>query len=119
MAQSAGFDARTLRHLAHLIAERSEGFDGFGMSISAESVSFDEDAMWVTLSDGRVLGVPLAWFPRLLHASAQARAGVTLPPSVCIGRRRTRTPRFSACWRSGGSGEGGESGVSEVSAMRP
>ena len=25
--------------------------------------------MWVTLSDGRVLGVPLAWFPRLLRAT--------------------------------------------------
>jgi hypothetical protein len=38
------------------------------MSISAKSVRFDENSMWVELSDGRVLGVPLAWFPRLLHA---------------------------------------------------
>jgi hypothetical protein len=50
------------------------------MSISAESVRFDEDAMWVTLSDGRVLGVPLAWFPRLLNATPEARAGFTLSP---------------------------------------
>ena len=50
------------------------------MTISAESVRFDEDAMWVTLSDGRVLGVPLAWFPRLLHASPEARAAWTLSP---------------------------------------
>lgn len=50
------------------------------MSISAEGVRFDEDAMWVTLSDGRVLGVPLAWFPRLLHASPEARAGWVLSP---------------------------------------
>jgi hypothetical protein len=48
------------------------------MSISAESVRFDDDAMWVSLSDGRVLGVPLAWFPRLLHASPTERAAVTL-----------------------------------------
>jgi len=27
--------------------------------------------MWVELSDGRTLGVPLAWFPRLLRASAE------------------------------------------------
>jgi hypothetical protein len=27
--------------------------------------------MWVTLTDGRVLGVPLAWFPRLLRATAE------------------------------------------------
>ena len=39
------------------------------MNISAESVRFDKDNMWVELSDGRTLGIPLAWFPRLLHAS--------------------------------------------------
>ena len=48
------------------------------MSISAESVSFDDSSMWVVLSDGRTLGVPLAWFPRLLHASATDRAKVTI-----------------------------------------
>jgi len=34
----------------------------------AKNVRFDEDTMWVDLSDGRILGVPIAWFPRLLHA---------------------------------------------------
>ncbi len=29
--------------------------------------------MWIELSDGRTLGVPLAWFPRLLHGSARQR----------------------------------------------
>ena len=48
------------------------------MSISAESVSFDDSSMWVALSDGRTLGVPLAWFPRLLHASPTDRAQVTI-----------------------------------------
>lgn len=43
------------------------------MIISAETVRFDDDAMWVGLSDGRVIGVPLAWFPRLLHADRAAR----------------------------------------------
>ncbi len=42
------------------------------MTISAERVSFDEASMWVSLSDGRVLGVPLAWFPRLCDAPADA-----------------------------------------------
>jgi len=42
------------------------------MTISAERVSFDGDSMWVSLSDGRVLGVPLAWFPRLCGAPADA-----------------------------------------------
>ena len=43
------------------------------MSISAEAVRFDDDNMWVELSDGRTLGVPLAWFPRLLHAAPEQR----------------------------------------------
>jgi Protein of unknown function (DUF2442) len=38
-------------------------------SSSATKVEFDDDSMWVTLTDGRVLGVPLAWFPRLVRAT--------------------------------------------------
>ena len=48
------------------------------MSISATAVRFDEHAMWVELSDGRTLGVPLASFPRLLRASPEARARVEI-----------------------------------------
>lgn len=43
------------------------------MSISAKSLRFDDDSMWVELSDGRTLGVPLVWFPRLLHATPAQR----------------------------------------------
>jgi hypothetical protein len=43
------------------------------MNISAKSVKFDDNSMWVELSDGRALGVPLAWFPRLLHATPEQR----------------------------------------------
>ncbi|MEN6335473.1 MAG: DUF2442 domain-containing protein [Phycisphaerales bacterium] len=39
----------------------------------AKQVRFDEDTMWVGLADGRTLGVPLAYFPRLLNASAEER----------------------------------------------
>jgi hypothetical protein len=48
------------------------------MSISATAVRFDEDTMWVELTDGRTLGVPLAWFPRLLHGSPAQRERVEL-----------------------------------------
>lgn len=48
------------------------------MSISAESVRFDDDVMWVHLTDGRILGVPLAWFPRLMDATPEARTRVTI-----------------------------------------
>jgi hypothetical protein len=49
-------------------------------SISATGVRFDDDSMWVTLSDGRTLGVPLAWFPRLLHASREQLEDYELSP---------------------------------------
>jgi hypothetical protein len=43
------------------------------MSISATKVKFDSASMWVELTDGRTIGVPLAWFPRLLKATAKQR----------------------------------------------
>jgi Protein of unknown function (DUF2442) len=43
------------------------------MTISPKSLRFDDDCMWVELDDGRILGVPLAWFPRLLHATKAQR----------------------------------------------
>jgi Protein of unknown function (DUF2442) len=48
------------------------------MDISALSVNFDEESMWVELSNGRTLGVPLARFPRLLHATPAQRRRVEL-----------------------------------------
>ena len=44
----------------------------------ATSVSFDSDNMWVRLYDGRQLGVPLAYFPRLAKASAAQRKRYTI-----------------------------------------
>ncbi len=41
------------------------------MSSLAKSVNFDKDMMWVDLLDGRKLGVPLAYFPRLLSAAPE------------------------------------------------
>jgi hypothetical protein len=43
------------------------------MNTSAKSVRFDDNSMWILLSDGRTLGIPLAWFPRLLHATPEQR----------------------------------------------
>ena len=34
--------------------------------------------MWVDLTDGRTLGVPLAWFPRLLGATPAQREHVEI-----------------------------------------
>ena len=45
------------------------------MSISAvaRTLAFDQCTMWVELEDGRSLGVPLAWFPRLSRATPEQR----------------------------------------------
>lgn len=43
------------------------------MSTLAKSVHFDDAMMWVSLVDGRQLGVPLAFFPRLLQARPEQR----------------------------------------------
>lgn len=40
---------------------------------AAETVTVTEDTLTVELSDGRSLSVPLAWFPRLVHATAAER----------------------------------------------
>jgi Protein of unknown function (DUF2442) len=48
------------------------------MDISARAVRFDDDSMWVELSDGRTIGVPYAWFPRLLNASRGQREAVEI-----------------------------------------
>ena len=39
----------------------------------AQTVICDKTTLWVTLRDGRELGVPLAYFPRLLKATAKQR----------------------------------------------
>lgn len=39
----------------------------------AKSVHFDLDNLWVVLEDGRQLGVPLVYFPRLLRATPAQR----------------------------------------------
>ncbi len=48
------------------------------MTISPKKVWFDEASLWVELSDARTIGVPLAWFPRLLEASPAQREAFEL-----------------------------------------
>lgn len=60
---------------------------------SAKALRFDDDSLWVELVDGRVLGVPLAWFPRLRRA----------------GRGHLRGRLVG--WASGSCGEAADGGV--------
>jgi hypothetical protein len=48
----------------------------FSASVADERVSgveFTEDALSVSLRDGRIITVPLVWYPRLLNASPAQR----------------------------------------------
>jgi len=44
------------------------------------AVRFDADSFWVDLEDGRTLGIPLVWFPRLLNGTAELRDKFFLSP---------------------------------------
>ena len=41
--------------------------------VTAIDIEVNGDTLTVDLSDGRTLGVPLAWFPRLCHATIKER----------------------------------------------
>lgn len=42
-------------------------------SARASSVTVTDDTLMVELCDGRAISVPLAWYPRLLHGTAEER----------------------------------------------
>jgi hypothetical protein len=44
----------------------------------ATNLRFDADVMWVDLADGRQLGIPLAYFHRLLRATPSQRKNYIL-----------------------------------------
>ena len=41
--------------------------------VAIQDVRVTDDALIVELSDGRIVSVPLAWYPRLLHSTPQER----------------------------------------------
>jgi hypothetical protein len=43
--------------------------------VHATRVFFREERLYVHLDDEREVSVPLAWFPRLLHATEEQRQG--------------------------------------------
>ncbi len=43
-------------------------------TVYAQGVSVTEDTLTIELSDGRSLSVPLAWYPRLVHGTAEERS---------------------------------------------
>jgi hypothetical protein len=45
-----------------------------------KKIWFDEQTLWLELNDARILGTPLAWFPRLVEASKQDLEKYELSP---------------------------------------
>ena len=50
------------------------------LSLQLAGVAVDADQVWFRLEDGRTLGVPLVWFPRLNTATPEQRARWELIP---------------------------------------
>ena len=50
----------------------------FSTGPRAQSVETDDDELEVDLTDGRRVVVPLAWFPKLLHATPEQRRNYEL-----------------------------------------
>jgi hypothetical protein len=46
-------------------------------------VHFSEDTISVDLVDGRTITAPLAWYPRLLHATVEQRANWSIAGGGC------------------------------------
>ena len=86
-----------------------------GVIANAIGVRITEHALCVDLEDGRSLAVPLAWYPRLLHATAAERdewrligggAGIHWPAveedisveSLLAGRRSQERPASLQRW---------------------
>ena len=42
--------------------------------LEAQQVTVTDDSLVVDLVDGRTVSIPLAWYPRLVHATAEERA---------------------------------------------
>jgi Protein of unknown function (DUF2442) len=55
--------------------------DPMAVSPAPLAVRFDAVSMWVDLEDGRTIGIPLSWFPRLFHATPAQRTEYELSPS--------------------------------------
>jgi hypothetical protein len=83
LASSYGFSARELNKLEVAVLNngkliRENGMNTLISEAKALRVWFDEDNLWLHLSDARQLAIPLSYFPRLLNATAKERENYEL-----------------------------------------
>jgi hypothetical protein len=70
-------------------------------SALAKSIEFTDDMMHVHLLDGRIIGVPLAWSPRLLAATPRQRKKYEIGGGgiACTGKNWMKICPSPVCWR--------------------
>ena len=90
----------------------------------AQAVRVTEDALVVGLVDGRVISVPLVWYPRLWYGTPEERANVVLlgegtilhwpdldedlsVEGIVLGRRSGESPESLRRWLESRGGNGG------------
>ena len=80
LAANFGFRAHELREYNGWCSNAGPSLWRHGMSFSEAGadervlgVEFNDDALSVSLHDGRIITVPLVWYPRLLNATAAQR----------------------------------------------
>ena len=91
---------------------------GDAQTVSATQLVVTDDTLTVDLSDGRSIAVPLAWYPRLQHGTAEERGrwrligqgrGIHWPDldedisvgSLLAGRTSAESPQSFMRWREG------------------
>ena len=60
---------------------RTSAAENLGEFPSIRTVQFSKDLMSVTLSDGRIVSVPLAWYPKLASANSKQLKKHVISPS--------------------------------------
>ena len=60
---------------------RTSAAEDLGGLPSISDVNFSKDLMSVNLSDGRIISIPLAWYPRLASAKPKQLKRYDLSPS--------------------------------------
>lgn len=55
--------------------------ENFDSGLSIQKVQFGKDLMSVSLSDGRIVSVPLAWYPKLAAANQKQLKNFKISPS--------------------------------------
>lgn len=68
------------------------------MNTSPKAVRFDDDTLWVSLSDGRTIAAPLAWFRDYWEQPPNNAAKLNSARAVCIGKRWTKIFQLPDCW---------------------